>query len=38
MMWMWIGAVVLTMGTVLAAWPQTVPAAQPRTRLVAEAA
>jgi cytochrome c-type biogenesis protein CcmF len=38
MMWMWIGAGVLTLGTVLAAWPQAVPAAQARTRLLAEAA
>jgi len=38
MMWMWIGAGVLTLGTVLAAWPQAVPAAQARARLVAEAA
>jgi cytochrome c-type biogenesis protein CcmF len=38
MMWMWIGAGVLTLGTALAAWPHTVPAAQARTRLLAEAA
>jgi len=38
MMWMWIGAAVLTVGTVIAFWPQAAPVAQTRSRLVAEAA
>ncbi|HEY6102977.1 MAG TPA: heme lyase CcmF/NrfE family subunit [bacterium] len=38
MMWMWIGAGVLTVGTLVAFWPQPVTVAQTRSRLVAEAA
>jgi cytochrome c-type biogenesis protein CcmF len=38
MMWMWIGAAVLTVGTVIAVWPQAATVAQTRTRLIAEAA
>jgi cytochrome c-type biogenesis protein CcmF len=38
MMWMWIGAGILTIGTVIAFWPQAVPEAHSRARLIAEAA
>lgn len=38
MMWMWIGAGVLTIGTVIAFGPQAAAAPQVRTRLAAEAA
>ncbi|HLA24732.1 MAG TPA: heme lyase CcmF/NrfE family subunit [bacterium] len=38
MMWVWIGAGVLTVGTIIAFWPQAAAAAQTRTRLLAEAA
>jgi len=38
MMWMWIGAGVLTVGTLIAFWPQAAAAAQTRARPLAEAA
>ena len=38
MMWMWIGAGVLTLGTLIAFWPQAAAAAQTRSRRLAEAA